>query len=180
MHACNWLVANRGNRDKAAVHGAVHGAVHVQVLRLVLPPTSAAAKELLGRAKKVASRKAWEPRPVIFVLRNYGLDSATQSEEGTKAHFRMFRTVEDAARAADVRGSMISRRAGMSRGKLTKKGFMVVHISDEYPSEPVYVFDNYVRYGTILPKVRKVKPRASDKREARPAKHQLTSSIGKP
>ena len=55
--------------------------------------------------KIVASGRAWEPRPVIFVLRNYGLDSATQSEdlpeEGTKAHFRMFRTVEDAARAAD-------------------------------------------------------------------------------
>ena len=122
---------------------------------------------------------------MIFVLRNYGLDSATQSEEGTKAHFRMFRTVEDAARAADVRGSMISRRAGMSRGKLTKKGFMVVHISNEYPSEPVYVFDNYVRCRAIevsLEKdgARKVKPRASDKREKRPAKVQRTSSIGKP
>jgi len=97
----------------------------------------------------------------------------------------MFRTVEDAARAADVRGSMISRRAGMSRGKLTKKGFMVVHISNEYPSEPVYVFDNYVRCRAIevsLEKdgARKVKPRASDKREKSPAKVQRTSSIGSP
>ena len=91
--------------------------------------------------KIVASGRAWEPRPVIFVLRNYGLGSATQSEEGTYALFRTFRTVADAARAAaaDVTGSMISRRAGMSRGEQDKKRPLVVHISNEYPSEPVYV-----------------------------------------
>ena len=134
--------------------------------------------------KNVASGRAWEPRPVIFVLRNYGLGSATQSEEGTYALFREFRTVADAARAANASsGSMISKRAGMSRGEQDQESSpLVVHISNEYPSEPVYVFDNYVQCRAIVTSLekdgaRKVKPRASG---TRPAKLQRTSSIGKP